>query len=735
LNTSDLGDATRWRIEIDSYHQYYNNATTYFDLDLFHSTELTYISLSTTPVGSDSTVTLVYRDTYDDVPIIGATIVFTNGTLANVVAEGGGQYNLSVNTGSLGLGDHWYIFNASKSGSFVEMASTNITFTMRTHYTSVTVIGDLVTPHGETTPVTVVITDLDTGTELGTTTDVTTWSFTSGYAAVTETPPADFDVTLTTNTWALGSETVTLAVTMSGIYENPTNYLFDVEIRKHYTSVTVIGDLVTPSGQTTPVTVVITDLDTGVDLSSTSSITSWSFTSTNPAITETPPGDFDVTLTTNTWSVGPETVTLAVIMSGIYENPTSYQFDIQVRNHYTTISVSGGLVTPFGNVTPLTIVITDIDTLTALSASDVSIFTFVSSYSPYSENNPLNLGLNLPTNTWSVGIETVTLSVTMTGNYDNPTNYQFNITIRSMSTYMYNEPSGLIYPSGDDFEIYLRVNVSELGASYGLPVKSLTQDEFSVETHSISIDTTGQSIGRYKLTIAGTSFGDGDYTITVHINPSNQSHASAVLVISFTYRPARSFLSSPNYPQVTTPFEMDVQITLNYTDVDRDLGIDGATIGNESINIYTVVDVGDGTYTLWIDVAGLPEGPHEFNLTANKGGYELKYLTFTVLIRVAYTYAIPTVGALDIPVGNDPQFYVEYWDIDHDEPVLLADWVSDWDHDLIVVYIGGEERYQVTLPTLDADALRQNYVVNITFYKCCGTNQLHWSNQHLGVLR
>jgi hypothetical protein len=241
-----------------------------------------------------------------------------------------------------------------------------------------------------------VITDLDTGTDLGTTTDVSQWSFTSSYAPVTETPPGDFDVTLTTATWLVGPEIVTLTVTMGGIYENPSIYQFSIEIRKHYTSVTVIGNLVTPYGQTTPVTVVITDLDTGTDLVTTTDVSWWNFTSSYAQVPETPPLDFDVTLTTATWLVGSETVTLTVIMSGIYEDPSIYLFSIQIRNHYTSVSVSGGLVTPFGNVTPLTIIVTDLDTATTLSASDLSAFTFASSYSPYSENNPTDLNLDLP---------------------------------------------------------------------------------------------------------------------------------------------------------------------------------------------------------------------------------------------------------------------------------------------------------------------------------------------------
>ncbi|MHA2133797.1 MAG: hypothetical protein ACW99J_08005, partial [Candidatus Thorarchaeota archaeon] len=277
VNTSDLGAAGSYRINIDSYHQYYNNATDYFDLELYHATELDYTDVDNTPVGNDFTATLVFTDSYDGTPITGATITFDNGTSVNVVAEGGGMYNISLSTSSLGYGDHSYVFDAVKGGAYLVDGTVNVTFTLRKHFTSVAVIGDLVTPYGQTTPVTVVITDLDTGSVIVTTTDVSSWSFTSGYAPLTETPPADFAVTLTTTSWAVGTESVTISVTMSGIYFNPSNQQFDVQIRNHYTSVTVVGDFVTPYGQTTSLTLVITDLDTASTLT-VSAVSSFTFT-------------------------------------------------------------------------------------------------------------------------------------------------------------------------------------------------------------------------------------------------------------------------------------------------------------------------------------------------------------------------------------------------------------------------------------------------------------------------
>ncbi|MHA1926802.1 MAG: LamG-like jellyroll fold domain-containing protein, partial [Candidatus Thorarchaeota archaeon] len=117
LNTSDLEDNKRWRINIQSSHPYYNDASTLFNLDLHHDTSLTYDSLTTTPVGWRLEVSLLFEDTFDGSPIEGATIKFSNGTPANVIAEGGGRYNLSLPSAGLGKGGHTFSFVAESPTS------------------------------------------------------------------------------------------------------------------------------------------------------------------------------------------------------------------------------------------------------------------------------------------------------------------------------------------------------------------------------------------------------------------------------------------------------------------------------------------------------------------------------------------------------------------------------------------------------------------------------------------
>ncbi|MGY5881355.1 MAG: LamG domain-containing protein, partial [Candidatus Thorarchaeota archaeon] len=1028
VNTSDLGTEGTYRININSYHQYYNNATDYFDVNLYHATELDFTDVDSTPVGNDFTATLIFTDTYMGAPITGAIITFSNGTAVSVVAEGAGQYNISLSTYGLGYGDHVYDFRATKAGAFVEQGEVTVTFTLRKHFTAVSVLGDFVTPYGEPTPVTIEIIDLDTGLPLSTTSSVNSWSFTSGYDPVSETTPSDFAVSLTTATWLVDPETVTLSVSMGGIYYSPSNHQFEIQIRNHYTSVAVIGDLISPYGTSTLLTLVITDTDTGLpltfaevsnftftpstygaqsDLSPSDLIfllntIGWSVTSAetvtlsvvmsgnydNPAdydfdiqirnhytsvtvvgdlttpfgestlltlvITDTDtglpltfaavsnftftpstygaesdlnPSDLIFSLDTTSWSVAPtETVTLSVVMSGIYNNPTNYDFDITIRNHYTSltvvgdlstpygfnttltivitdldtgatvsalnvssflldpatgiydnypealpsdlivdfdtdswvvatesvnlsvvmmgdydnpsnyifdiqirnhhttatvtgnlvtaygeitaltivitdsdtattlsasdvssflldpatgsylnhpeddpsdlivdfntstwvvatesvtlsivmtgnynnpsnytfniqirlrltsITVIGNLETPYGNVTLLTIVITDIDSGTTISASNVSSFSFGSSYGPMGETNPSVLTYDLDTSTWLVAGESVTLSVVMLDNYKNPTDYVFTITIRSMTTSIINEPNDLRFPTGADLKIVVVVTVNEQGTSQGYTVAGMLQGEFAIRnsTQTIPIkEFYDLANGRYNLTIDASYFPEGIYTIYISINPANISYAPSQMTLVFEYTPARSELSSPDRSALT-PYETDFVVTLTFLDIDRDQGIDGATITAQGITIYNQVDVGSGVYRVTVNVTDLVKGEHLYNLTADKVGYEAQTRSFKVTIRIAFAYAIPTVGALDIPVGDDPVFYVEYWDIDHDVPItdgfpFIA--TSSWIHSVTITYVPLQERYRVTFITNDDDTLVQNLVVSFNFSK------------------
>ena len=488
---------------------------------------------------------------------------------------------------------------------------------------------------------------------------------------------------------------------------------------------TAVVNSTTPWGWDTDVTVTLWDTDDGVRVPI-ANVTSITYTPSGETLPSQPFKSYTPTLITSGWDVGVISTSISVVCEGTneYYYAAANSFDITIRAHHTSVSVTGGMTVPYGNDTPINVVFWDTDNDEQVPIANVTnngISFDVDPYSPRYQNFN-DYTPTLSTNDWDVGSSSVVLTVFCedSNKYYESATHTFQVTIRALGTYLYHEPSDLRYPSGDNFTIILRVNTSESGNTYdGNPVLGLLETEFSIPGYTIWWIDNSLGDGRYLLTINASYFGDDEYTITVKVQPNRDNQSDAQLVITFIFEPARSFLSSPNYPQVTTPFETDVQITLNYTDVDRGyLGISGADITAVGITIYGITEGDPGEYTLWLDVSGLPKGTHEFNITADAAGYQARTLyDFTVLVRIAFTYAIPTVGALDIPVGNDPVFYVEYWDIDHDEPVNESSVDHDWDHDLIVTYIEEEERYKVEFPTEESDPLRQNYVVNITFYK------------------
>ncbi|MHA1957367.1 MAG: LamG-like jellyroll fold domain-containing protein, partial [Candidatus Thorarchaeota archaeon] len=700
----------------------YNNPTSYqFDIEIRrHYTSVTVIGDLTTPYGQTTAVTVVITD-LDTGTILGTTAsvsswTFNPASYSDTTETPPADFAVTLDTSSWSVGTDTVNFSVTMTGIYDNPDNYLFDIQIRKHRTALSILGGFVTPSGQTTPVTVVITDLDTNTVLATTGSVTSWSFTSGYPAVTETPPADFDVTLTTVAWSIGVETVTLSVTMSGIYDSPSNIQFDVTIRKHYTTVTVIGDLITPYGFSTSLTVVITDSDTGAVLSGTGSITSWTF---NPAsyldTTETPPADFAVTLDTSAWSVGTDTVTLSVTMTGIYENPSNYQFDIEIRNHITSVSVSGSMVIPYGNTTPLTVTIVDLDTGADLGATtDVTSWSFTSSYAPITENSPTDFDVILTTGLWLVGSETVTLTVVMGGIYDSPSVYQFVIIIRSMQTYLYHEPSDLIIPTDVDFNIILQYNVSEPGSSYGSAITGLIQAEFTVEnsTYTYPITIVELGTGRYNLTIAALYFLEGSYTIVVTVDPTDSKYQTSQLVITFDYRPRRSDLTANLYT-VSTPYNTNATVILYFDDLVSSTGITTATITTSDTWI-SFVHVGDGDYTVTIGVATFGLGSNSVNLTADAVGYTARSVVITVVVTQIHTDAEPSEISLDMPVGSTIIFYIDYTDLDNSIPIPGASIANNWtgSEPLDISWTGTQ--YRINFTTTGTDTLGL-YVVWFNF--------------------
>jgi hypothetical protein len=601
-NTSQLDTRQRWHIDITATHSYFVGDTTSFDLDLFHPTQLTYEWVESVPVGFKFNATLVFRDYWDGSLISGATITESDGTPVTAVPWGAGRYNITMDTSGLSSGNYWFMFNASNPSGLYRMASVNITYNVRPHFTAASVSGDLLTPYGEDTTINVILIDLDTGEQL-TASVVSSLTFTpDGYAPQQESSPGSLTgLTLNTATW----------------------------------SGTVSVDL----------TFVISDSD--------------------------------------------------------YSIPDVYTFSVDIRNHKTSVYVTGDFTTAYGADTPLTVVITDLDGGT-VDISDVVSFTFISSQGAQVNSSLSSFTLDLKTNTWPVSTIQVTVSVVMSGNFDNPSNYIFFVTIRSLHTTLYNAPSNLVFTQGSDFTVDVHFNVSETGQYYGWPIDG-EAGQFVVTPYGANV--TPLVNGMYRLSISWSFFNKQgtDFTINVAITPSSNLYSSANLVISFHYRAIDSDLTANLYT-ISTPYNMDVTIHLYFTDRDSGIGITTATIdANSTINSQS--HIANGDYLVELDVSSFGIGSYDVNLTASAAGYDDKWVIVTIIVTKIHTDAEPTTIRLEIPSGNSKIFYVDWTDLDNSLPLQATFTDSNWTGAMSPTISWTGSRHQITFTADSSDML------------------------------
>ncbi len=333
----------------------------------------------------------------------------------------------------------------------------------------------------------------------------------------------------------------------------------------------------------------------------------------------------------------------------------------------------------------------------------------------------LTLGFWLDTSSWSIGSYSINVTISAT---DSPRFYMdsyilINLEVRKLNVYLSWDPLEP-FPNGNDFVMFIHVNVSEPGGSIdGTPITGLDQTYFSARNETGGLYTfesfTNLGNGLYQLTIDSTRFLEGQYKIIVFVDflPAENYRDTNTPQIQFTYRPILTYLSSPDYPTVTTSFDTNVTITLSYVDIDH---VQNITIGIITSGGASIVwqHMGSGVYEVLIIVQGWDLGAHEVNLTADASGYQAKTLTFQILVQIAYAYARSSVSIIDLPVGDTAVFYADYWDITHDDPILGATVNHNWTYSLSISWTG--DQYRIELPSKDTDALG-SYLIIFNFSK------------------
>lgn len=496
-------------------------------------------------------------------------------------------------------------------------------------------------------------------------------------------------------------------------YNDATDY-FELELN-HETKLNYMNVDSTPIGTDFTTTLIFEDVYDGTPISGASIAFS---NGTAVTVIAEEAGRYNVSLSTDSLEVGTHWYKFVASKSGAYLEDSTINVTFTLRKHYTALSVKGGLVAPYGNTTPVEVVITDLDTNSVLADTDaVSSWTFASTYSPDEETNPEDFLIDLTTEDWDVGTETVTLSVTMGGIYKSPVDHQFDVRIRALTTDLDHEPNDLRFPTGNDFVLDLQFNVSEYGTYYGDPIDGLTEGNFTVANSSYTYPATIDFLtdGRYNLTIDEDGhFTEGIYTITVTVDPTSSMYASSEMVVTFEYQPARSDLTANLYT-VSTPYNTNVTVILTYNDLDRESGITAGTI-TSNITWISVNHLGDGDYEVDIGVAEFDLGSHPVNLTADANGYAARSVVITVIVTQIHTDAEPSKISIDMPVGNTEIFYIDFTDLDNDLPIPEASYDTNWTGSIPINITWTGSRYRVNLTTTGSDELGL-YLVWFNFTK------------------
>ncbi|MHA1937964.1 MAG: LamG-like jellyroll fold domain-containing protein, partial [Candidatus Thorarchaeota archaeon] len=614
LNTSDLGEARRWRIEFNSFHPYYSNATEYLDIDISHSSYLTAVPPDPIPYSDDFIVKVTLRDAFDNSPLSGASIT-SNGTFsAAPVDYGNGTYLVTIDSSGYGVGTHVFRITATPVEPLVMACYLDVVFAYRAIDTTAITIGSdpAEVPWGQT---------VDTNLE-----------------------------------W------------------------YDID---H-------GNIRIPGGTVTSVASV-----QFIDLGD---------------------GSYAVTIDTSTYALGTHVIPLTLSLQNYRSATTS--ITVEIVPHLTSLGVEVNSTTPAGSQTYLSVTYFDIDggsiSIPSSNMSQILVEWIGGSATYFSHN------FWLDTSGWSLGIHeiNITLQAVSSPRFYEDAAISSTIEVRKLNVFLTWEHLDP-FPNGDDFVMYLHVNITEPGTAMdGSPINGIAPGQFSAENdtgipYSITVTFLGE--GRYRLVIGGASFSEGDYKIAVYLDfaVAEIYRDTQTPMITFTYRAIRSSLSSPDYPRVTTTYNTNVSVSLHYVDLDRILNITTGTIAAQGASI-TWQHVGNGYYDIVIIVLGWNQGTHSVNLTADAVGYEAKTLSFEVIVQIAYAYALPTVTSIDLPLGDTYTFYVDYWDITNDEPIIGAILTHNWTHSLSVTWTG--LTYRVDLPSLDTDSLG-SYLILLNFSK------------------
>ncbi|UCE11739.1 MAG: hypothetical protein JSW61_07365 [Candidatus Thorarchaeota archaeon] len=669
LNTSDLEVAGRWRIEIESYHQYFNNATDYFELDLLHGTRIVYESPDATPVGDNFTIRMRLENKFDGSPISGATI--TANQSYSVIDHNNGTYELDIDGSGLGLGTFGLELTADPSEPYLMDSSVVLTVTHRQISTEMTASstepGNV--PWGQYVNATLTWTDVD-HSDIGIPGGVPASSATFDW---TDLGSGLYSIRIDVRQNNPGVYSFSFTMSKSGYEDSTTNLV--VNIVPHQTRIVASHNVTVPWGSDTYVDLQFEDLDLGgaaIVGNITDIVCDWGTGSSTHFMLQ-------FWIGSSSWGVGTYTIdiTLRTTPSPKFYNDVTTVIQVTIRKLETKIEWTPVGVFPVGDDFEMTLNITIDDQQSASHGNAVddlilSNFSIVDGFSsPYSIESFNNLGSGI----YNLSIDS---SAFPEGNYSiriylffSASGYRVNTqTPNILFSYQYarsrlwsQEVQPLSVPYNTNTTI--RVFFDDIDRNQGI-----TGTSFVAEGATI-IDVNDIGNGEYVVTFNTSDWVIGTYD--TNLTASATGYDNQTLEVSITIRQIETYAVA-RVGFLNIPIGDSKIFKADYIDMDHDTAISPATaLCNWSAIHYSVSWVTDH-YEITINTFDTDTPATYFlmfNITKD-ANYKIGYFNISVTIRTINTslQLIPPVEPTT-PIGY-VYVTVYYKDLDHDLGIVSS---------------------------------------------------------------
>ena len=549
-----------------------------------------------------------------------------------------------------------------------------LTIQIRAHHLSISVTRPDATPWSWKTSVEISISDLDNEsitiseaniTQIlvaGQTFTSSDWTYDAGV----------FTVVVDTSLWTIGTGIYAVSVTTATapkLYADGAATV-KIQIRSHLLSLTVTTPPGTAWSWMTNVSFSVLDVDNASLTISENNFTQISiagqlFTPLNWTYSG---GQFTCKLDTSTWVIGsafyPVVVTTSSTVSKFYGD-TSSTVPIQVVRHTLLVQITRPPATPWSDNTSVTVTIIDVNNASLIIAeSNISQIVingqvFTSAEWLYAAGA---FTVNVSTEGWALGTHPCIVSALTAG--AGATKYYSDgagsviIDIRERYTEAY-APTPDPVPSGDDLVFYAEFRDRDLGGA--LVNASTLQLNGTDLVEGVDFWVTWIGEGYYKITMDTAGLPLGQHIVLLTMQRTNYEDASTT--VRYRIRVTDTAAIASGY-RFNVPLATSAVFTIQFTDVDHNVGILADTLVSNTTLSWSEVYQGNGVFRIAVqttDATTLGSYPIMFNFT--KTGYEDAYAVIVITVETHNTYLSFDDAVLPTAIASNITLNLFYEDI------------------------------------------------------------------------